>query len=177
VLQLATRYTDVRAASQKAARPVRTARRANGGLFLPTLPANVNCVSEWFWRELKDGGMLDLYFRREKAMMPQVMRMAGRLMHGFKQNPKSDFERKASIPAKLYHRWKNEDEHFFDDDNNLRSLKRDNPDLPIFVGPRARPSTGMRKTYGAQSKVRSLESCVAAPTPDSRPQTQDSPKP
>jgi hypothetical protein len=145
VLQLATKYTDV----GEAARPVRTARRP-AGLFLPTLPASANCVSEWFWREIKDGGMLEKYFRREKALMPQVIRMAGRLMHGFKQNPKSDFERKASIPAKLYHRWKNEDEHFFDDDANLRSLKRDNPDLPVFVGPRVMPHTAQRKTYPNQ---------------------------
>jgi hypothetical protein len=149
VLQLATKYTDVRAAAPKAAPPVRTARRANGGLFLPTLRGKANSVSEWFWRELKDGGALDLYFRREKALMPRAIRMAGRLMAGFQQNNKSDFQRKASIPAKLYHRWKNEDEHFFEDDNNLRSLKRDNPDLPVFVAPRQLPTTTERKKYPA----------------------------
>lgn len=147
MLATATRYTDVRAAARTAARPVRTSRRPAHGLFLPTLTGKKDAISEWFWRELKDGGQLDRYFRREKAEMPHVVRRIARLMQGFKQNPKSDFQRKASIPAKLYHRWKNEDEHFFDDDANLRSLKRDNPDLAIYVGPRQMPSTTRRITY------------------------------
>jgi len=152
----ASKYTDVRRATQ-ARRPVQTSRRPAGGLFLPTLTGSANVLREWFWREMKEGGQLDRYFKREKATLPQAIRTVARLMHGFQQNNKSDFQRKATLPAKLYHRWKDEDKDFFDDDNNLRSLKRDNPDLPIYVGPRQMPSTTKRYTVssGQGSSVKS----------------------
>jgi len=152
----ASKYTEIRgpraeARGQRTA--VQTSRRPKDGLFLPTLSGKADALREWFWRELKDGGMLHRYFAREKARTPHAIRQVARLMQGFKQNPKSDFQRKATIPAKLYHRWKNEDEHFFDDDANLRSLKRDNPDLPVFVGPRQMPTTRLRKSYGAAGRA------------------------
>jgi len=157
MIHIAGKYTTVRDARRIPRPPrrpaVRTARPPAHGLFLPTLTGKANCIQEWFWRELKDGGQLHAYFQREKAALPRAMRLAARLMHGFKQNPKSDFVRKASLPAKLYHRWKTVDEQFFDDDNNLRSLKRDNPDLPIYVEPRQLPSTTQRKSYGGTSNL------------------------
>lgn len=144
----AGKYSNVR--SVAAARPaVPTPRRAPG-LFIPTLNGARDCLRDWFWREMKEGGWLHAYLQREKAATPRAVRQIARLMHGFRQNPKSDFVRKAAIPAKLYHRWKDEDEHFFDDDNNLRSLKRDNPDVCVYVGPRQMPTTRLRKTYSAQ---------------------------
>jgi hypothetical protein len=137
-----------RSARQATRRPaVRTGRQLHG-LYLPTLTGSATVLRDWYWRELKEGGQLYNYLQREKASLPKAMRLAGRIMHGFKQNPKSDFQRLAAIPAKLYHRWKTVDEQFFDDDNNLRSLKRDNPDLPIYVPPRQLPTTRLRKTYG-----------------------------
>ena len=147
MLLTAGKYTDVRQASAPR-RPVQTARRGPG-IFVPTVKGSANCLREWFWRELKDGGFLQRYFSREKARTPNAIRHVARLMHGFQQNNKSDFQRKATIPAKLYHRWKDVDPHFFDDDNNLRSLKRDNPDLPVYVGPRQMPSSTVRKSYAA----------------------------
>lgn len=171
MLLTAGKYTDVRQASA----PRRSLRTATTGIFVPTVKGSANCLREWFWRELKDGGFLQRYFSREKARTPNAIRHVARLMHGFQQNNKSDFQRKATLPAKLYHRWKDVDPNFFDDDNNLRSLKRDNPDLPVFVGPRQLPSTTNRYRV-VKSKVLSLESCVPPPTSDSRLKPQDSPK-
>lgn len=147
----AGKYTDVRtpSAERGGRNSVQTPGRAPAAprLFLPTLHGKADCLRDWFWKEIKDGGYLSNYLQREKACTPQSIRRVARLMSGFQQNNKSDFRRLAAIPAKLYHRWKNEDEQFFEDDNNLRSLKRDNPDLPIYVGPRALPSTRTRKVY------------------------------
>jgi hypothetical protein len=158
MITTAGKYTDVRAASRpKRARPtVRTARHLHG-LFLPTLTGSATVLRDWYWRELKEGGQLYNYLQREKAALPKAMRLAARMMHGFKQNPKSDFQRLAAIPAKLYHRWKTVDEQFFDDDNNLRSLKRDNPDLPIYVAPRQLPTTRLRKTYRAEHPTSNIQ--------------------
>lgn len=149
----AGKYTDVRATPSPRSYPPRGTARGDARptapqLFLPTPKARALNLREWFWRELKDGGELDTYLKRRRAGMKDKVRLAARLMHGFRQNNRSSFRRLASVPAELYHRWKNEDEHFWEDDNNLRSLKRDNDELPIYVGPRQMPRTAQRKTYG-----------------------------
>lgn len=152
----AGKYSDVRAKAGGAANgavrtPRPTSRVRTPGLFVPTLSGNKDCLRDWFWREMKDGGWLHTYLQREKASTPRAVRHIARLMQGFQQNNKSDFQRKATIPAKLYHRWKDEDPNFFDDDNNLRSLKRDNPDVCVYVGPRQLPTTRLRKTYDGRA--------------------------
>lgn len=105
-------------------------------VWIPTITGARLHLRDWWWREIKEGGFLHRYLHAEKARTPGMIRTAARLMDGFTQNPRSDFRRLATIPARLYHRWKAEDEAFFDDDDNLRSLKRDNPDLPVYVGPK-----------------------------------------
>ena len=169
MIQNATKYSPVRNAECGMRNSVQTPRRSPA-LFLPSPKARALNLREWFWRELKDGGFITRYLQREKARTPNAIRTVARLMDGFQQNNKSDFRRLATLPAKLYHRWKNEDEQFFDDDNNLRSLKRDNPDLPIYLGPRRLGATAFRKVY--ESKAQSLKPKVA-PTSDVRPQTSD----
>lgn len=106
------------------------------------------CLRDWYWREIKEGGFLHEYLADEKRRTPQMIRRVARVMDGFQQNNRSDVRRLADIPARLYHRWKAEDKDFFSDDNNLRSLKRDNPDLPVYVGPRQLPVARFRKSYG-----------------------------
>lgn len=90
---------------------------------------------EWYWKELREGGVLQEYLAREKderAVRGRYRRVA-KSMAGFQQNNKSDFQMKAAIPLRDYFRWKAEDPHFFEDDKNLRSLKRDNPDVVVAV--------------------------------------------
>lgn len=156
MLETATRYTDVRRAAKR--RRFRTsgiigAHRHQGSapaLFVPTLQGQKDSISEWFWREMKEGGWLHNYFQREKAQNPAMIRRVARFMCGFKQNNQSSFKRVATVPAKLYHRWKQEDEHFFECDNNLRSLRRDNPDLPIYVDGPPLPRNRFHKVYPTQ---------------------------
>jgi hypothetical protein len=123
---------------------------AKGQLFVPTITGAAKRVklADWYWNEIKEGGFLHEYLADEKRRMPGSIRTIARIMDGFQQNNKSDFRRLAAVPARLYHRWKGEDEHFFEDDNNLRALKRDNPDLPVYVGARQMPTSRFRKSYG-----------------------------
>lgn len=149
MLTTASKYGDVRAEARKLKLELqpKAARKTGPGVFVPTMRGARDCLMAWFWRELKDGGWLHSYLRREKGVKTgRDLRRVARLMHGFRQNNKSDFRRLAAIPARLYHRWKTEDEHFWEDDNNLRSLKRDNPDAAIYVGPRKLPNTARRVT-------------------------------
>jgi len=88
---------------------------------------------EWMWRELREGGYLQRYLAREKAMAKVRQRAVGRRMEGWRQNNKSDLELKAAIPAREFFRWKAVDKDFWRDESNLRSLKRDNPELKIYV--------------------------------------------
>lgn len=88
---------------------------------------------EFMDKELREGGYLNRYLRRERHQSIQRQRAVARKMHGWKQNMKSDFELKAAIPAREFFRLKEMDPDFFLDDKNLKSLKRDNPDIPIFV--------------------------------------------
>jgi hypothetical protein len=88
---------------------------------------------DWMVRELKDGGRLKAYLNIEKRTMQRRIRTVARAMHGFQQNNKSDFRRVATVPGRLYQRWKAEDPDFFADDKNLKSLKRDNPDVCVYL--------------------------------------------
>jgi len=150
----------------------RTSKGTAGGtpaarsLFIPTLTGAAKRVKlgDWYWKEIKEGGFLFEYLASEKRHMPSRIRTIARVMDGFQQNNKSDFRRLAAVPARLYHRWKGEDENFFEDDNNLRALKRDNPDLPIYVGARQMPTSRFRKSYGEiKSQARTAGDLVQSP--------------
>ncbi len=131
-----TKYGKVRGA--KGARAGQTPEGVPS-LFIPTITGTRKrlALRDWYWQEIREGGFLHEYLRQEKARTPAMLRQVARMMDGFAQNNRSDLRRLCTIPARLYHRWKAEDEHFFEDDNNLRSLKRDNPDAAVFVGPRS----------------------------------------
>jgi hypothetical protein len=90
-------------------------------------------MGEWFWKELREGGALHRYLQRERARFQGQVRSIGRRMQHWRQNPKSDWELEFAVPARLYHRWLKEDPNFWRDRSNLRSLKRDNPELTIKV--------------------------------------------
>jgi hypothetical protein len=65
--------------------------------------------------------------------MAERLRAHARAFHGVKPNPKSDFQLLANVPGRLYHRWKQKDRHFWQDRNNLKSLKRSEPEACIYV--------------------------------------------
>jgi hypothetical protein len=135
MIQAATKYADVRGRSSA----------AGPSILVPTVTGARDRLRDWYWREIKEGGLLDTYLRREKARMPGMVRFIGRLNAGFCQNNRSDLRRRFAVPGRLYHRWKLEDPDFWEDDENLRSLKRDNPELAIYIG--ARRVRGTRKAY------------------------------
>jgi len=142
MIETATKYGSVRAQRVAAGGDARTPQ-----VLVPTISGARLSLEAWWHRELKEGGYLDNYLKREKGEIPTMIRKVARIMQGFVPNNKCDIRRLAAIPARLFHRWKSEDRHFFSDDANLRSLKRDNPDLPIYVDPRALPKGRFRKTY------------------------------
>lgn len=90
-------------------------------------------LPEWFDRELRSGGMLHEYLRVEKAMTERRWRRIKAHYSGHRPNARSDWKLLAAVPARDFHRWKREDPDFWRDDANLRSLRRDNPDMPIFI--------------------------------------------
>ena len=115
----------------------RERRRVPAGLniWVPKLTDMAQMVrwDEWMWKELRHGGYLMDYIRREKATSVTRQRAVSRRMQGFKQNAKSDFELKAAVPAREFFRLREVDPDFWADDKNLKSLKRDNPDMAIYV--------------------------------------------
>ena len=133
-----SKYGDVRAAARQGSPPVSQCKAAAPRGRGPNIivrnrkPVKVNS-REWLFRELREGGQLHRYLAREKALTEREIRRTARYAHGMRANPKSDFELLASIPARLYHRWRAVDPDFWLDDANLKSLKRDNPDLPVYI--------------------------------------------
>lgn len=132
----ATKYADVRGENLRTSapqgrRPPPTSNRAPA-LLIPKHEKLVNW-DEWIWAELREGGRLHEYLRREKATSGRRMRSVAQRMHGFQQNKKSDLRLLAAVPAREFHRWKKEDAHFWEDDSNLRAWRRDNPDAQVFL--------------------------------------------
>ncbi len=83
---------------------------------------------DWVWQELREGGRLRRYLDVERHTTGNRWRAVARARQGFQQNNKSELRVRASVPAIDYFRFKKKDKHFWDDDANLRSLKRDNPE-------------------------------------------------
>ena len=102
-------------------------------VFIPAQARKTIKAQEWLDREFREGGFLRKYLDNEVGRMPHLLRQLARRRHGFRQNNRSDLRLLASIPARLYHRLKAMDPHFFDDNQNLKSLRRDNPDACVYL--------------------------------------------
>lgn len=126
----ATKYADVRQATQPAV-PAPAPERAPA--FIRPQPHKFLSLPEWFWTELRDGGLLQRYIASEKRSMERHVRRTAIACRNFSQNNRSEFRRVASIPARLFFRWRGEDPDFWADKKNLKSLKRDNPELAIWT--------------------------------------------
>lgn len=90
-------------------------------------------MAEWMERELRQGGMLHEYLRVERALTERRWRRIRAKYQSFRQNNRSEWRLIAAVPARDFHRWQQTDPDFWRDDSNLRSLRRDNPDMPIFL--------------------------------------------
>jgi hypothetical protein len=87
--------------------------------------------NEWIRNAWKDEGLFRRYLAMEKATTERRLRQVGRAMQGFQQNNKSEHKLRACVPLREYLRFKAMDRDFWADDSNLRSLKRDNPNMLI----------------------------------------------
>lgn len=127
MLLTASKYSPARGPHRPPAPPVQTP-----GLLVPKFKSMVSWP-EWLWREWRAGGLLRTYLERERHEGRRRVRAVARAMHGVRRNLKSDLNLRAAVPLREYLRWRATDPDFFADNANLRSLKRDNPDLPVFV--------------------------------------------
>lgn len=139
MLVAASKYSSARARVSRTTQPKAraskpTLARAAFDVLVPAAKAmNPTEFYAWYHKELKDGGGLAEYLRKEKALTPARYRQLARRMHGFQQNNKSDVRRVADIPLRDYFRWMKEDPDFFADDKNLKSLRRDNKDVCVYL--------------------------------------------
>ena len=139
MIATAGKYTDVRQAAHTGERPAFAGRTGSRrpvtgapAIVSPNRKKLIN-MREWFWKELRDGRILNKYLSRERARVDHDIRNVARKVHGTRPNSRSDMELLATIPARLFHRWRQEDPDFWKDDANLKRLKRDNPDLPVYI--------------------------------------------
>lgn len=143
MIQTASKYSDVRAVASRppstpavrASVPPRRGAQSSQGAPAVIVPKAGEMIGleEWFWRELREGGYLHEYLRREKVTSDRRMRNVAKQLHGRRQNNKSDWRLLAAVPAREYQRWKREDPHFWEDDNNLRSFRRSNADACVYL--------------------------------------------
>jgi hypothetical protein len=136
MLVTAGKYTDLSGRAWKRARPARPAPgQSPFHFFIRHARTRNEPISAWFERELRTGGLLEEYLRREKWQTEERLRRVARRVQHMKPNPKSDVQLVAKVPARDYHRWRGVDKDFWRDNNNLKSLRRDNDALRpcIFV--------------------------------------------
>jgi len=139
MIEAVGKYADVRRPGARARRGVAGEGAGRGtrgrvrspGIFVPTAASRRMLLQDWWWRETKEGGGLHEYVRREKGQMPTMIRRVARLMASFEQNTRSDVRLVAAVPARLYQRLKDLDQDFFSDNQNLKSLRRDNPEAVV----------------------------------------------
>lgn len=134
----ASKYASVRAEAERPIRRQASTLITTPGSTAPQVmvrpkPGAFVGLEEWFWRELREGGVLQRYLAKEVYQHKDRVRAIGKQYQDFKQNGKSDLELMAAVPARDYHRWRAVDQHFWSDRGNLRSLKRDNPEMTIFA--------------------------------------------
>lgn len=132
LIQPATARTDVRAAARSSPRPAAPPARGPGIIIKPSF-RKMCSWPEWVWRALREGGLFHNYLAREKHTAPKRIRALARATEGFKQDNKSDYQLLAHVPGREFMRWRQEDKDFWADEKNLKSLKRDNPELRIHV--------------------------------------------
>src|SRR5688572_22384646 len=96
-------------------------------IFVPRYGREIR-FDDWYWKELREGGMLRHYLAREKAQTRQRMIRGGRRYRNFRQNNKSELELKAIVDARTFLRWKAQDSHFWEDPSNVKSFVKDNPE-------------------------------------------------
>jgi hypothetical protein len=130
MLRTASKYANVHRAAdapRQAAPSQRHHPRPGLNLLIPKVGALVK-QSRVFWEELRRGEWFKRYVKADKHHCQQRWNHTARNLRNFDPRPnhQSDLELKAMVPARDFFRWQQTDPNFWDDDKNLRKLKRDN---------------------------------------------------
>jgi len=94
------------------------------------------------------------YFNKERHDNKRAAAALARVEAERRQNMKSEFEHVATIPLRTFMRAYRDDKDFFLDDNNLRSLKRDNPEFEKLIsiyGSSVRPTWSKKYPTGKEA--------------------------
>jgi hypothetical protein len=95
-------------------------------IIVPKLGKDIP-LTQWFWRELREGGFLNRMLARERADTDRRMRRGAEAFRSRQPNPKSDMRLKAVIDPRTFFRWFATDRHFWEDPKNVERFVRDNP--------------------------------------------------
>jgi hypothetical protein len=125
----ASKYSAVPVVKKQAPRAPQSPRAPQVVVKRPSVAMSSQQWLDWFHSELRSGRSLDQYFQMKKAKIQQEIRECARKNWGRKQNNRSELEWEMEVPSSLYHYWKFQDPHFWEDKANLKSLRRDNDDL------------------------------------------------
>jgi len=150
MIQAASKYQPVPVASERRAAPahvsvaalvnravrVQDTKRAGKlrarfpHLFIPATSALVGW-HDFATRHLREGGMIQRALDWERRTSAARFRSVAIARRDHQHNPKSDMRLVASIPAPEFFRARQVDPHFWEDRQNLKNYKRDNPDAVI----------------------------------------------
>lgn len=150
MIQAASKYQPVPVARERCAAParvstatvieravrVRNSKRALAlrqrfpHVFIPAFSALMGW-KDWATRELRPGGLIDQTLDFERRTSAARFRAVAKARKDYQHNPKSDTRLVASIPVNEFFRARQVDPKFWEDRQNLKNYKRDNPDAFI----------------------------------------------
>ena len=90
-------------------------------------------IREWVHMEIKPGGYLDRYYEFKKRQTAAALRAVAIRTRTFKQNNDVDARVIAHVPLTTYMMMRRMDPYFWQDNKNIKSLKRDEPDFKSYV--------------------------------------------
>lgn len=118
------------AVRSRARERTRILRRKFPHVFVPMFSALIG-YKDWATRELRSGGMFERFLDYERRTSAARFRSVAKARAQHQHNPKAETRLVASIPAPEYFRARQVDPHFWNDNQNLKNYKRDNPDAFI----------------------------------------------
>jgi|TARA_R100001082_G_scaffold111115_2_gene93457 hypothetical protein len=80
-------------------------------------------------RTLRDPELHKKYVAFEKIQNRRQSQKIFQKYKNRKQLKKSELWMEMVVPARLFYRWQQEDPHFWEDDNNVKRIIKDNPEL------------------------------------------------
>lgn len=101
-------------------------------VFIPAFGALMGW-KDFATREMRSGGLIDQMLDYERRTSAARFRAVAKARKDYQHNPRSDTRLVASIPVNEFFRARQVDPHFWEDRQNLKNYKRDNPDAFIRI--------------------------------------------